>query len=251
MENTDELENANQWLELDKSLHAYHQKQWEHPKFSTVAFEQFISQKLVDSTNVIDVGAGSGAPTAFLAEKYKHVSFTALDYSEELVRIGKANVKKLNLNNLKFTQGDIFELNYFSNFDGCISLQTLSWLTTYEEALKSIFTSIQPNWLALSSLFYEGNISCKIEVTEHNRKKTQYYNIYSIPEVTNYCKKFGYNITKFEPFKLEVDLAKPDDLDHMSTYTRKLFSETNKTAERIQISGPLLMNWYLILIEKE
>ena len=96
-------------------------------------------------------------------------------------------------------------------------MQTLSWLTSYQGALESIFCSISPNWIALTSLFYEGNISCKIEVTEHLREKTQYYNVYSIPEVNNYCKKYGYHITEFKPFKLEVDLAKPTDLDFMGT----------------------------------
>lgn len=251
MENIAELKNANQWLNLDESLLAYHKNQWDHPKFSTIAFEKFISRHLATSKNVIDLGAGSGAPTAFLAEKYKSVNFLALDYSKELVELGKTYIIERNLKNLDFDQGDIFELNSFSKFDGCTSMQTLSWLTSYQSALESIFSSINPNWIALTSLFYEGNISCKIEVTEHLRQKTQHYNVYSIPEVNNYCKKYGYQITEFEPFKIEVDLAKPTDLDFMSTYTRKLFTDNNNNSERIQISGPLLMNWYMVLIEKE
>ena len=56
-------------------------------------------------------------------------------------------------------------------YDGCISLQNLSWPPDYEMPLKAIFKNINPNWLAITSLFYEGDITCRIEVEEHKKEK--------------------------------------------------------------------------------
>ena len=44
-----------------------------------------------------------------------------------------------------------------------------------------------------------------------------------------------------------IDIEKPSNLDSMGTYTQRLMGDKIR---RIQISGPLLMNWYMLLIEK-
>lgn len=247
----DKATNQEDWVSLDNNSHRYHAQQWEQPKFSTVKFYDFIKDRVKASRSIVDIGAGSGAPTAYFAQKNSNIKFTAFDFSHKLIDIGATEAKKLNLKNLNFIQGDVFDLKPNADYDGCISLQTLSWLPGYERAMLEIFKKIKPEWIGLTSLFYEGRISCKIEVTEHARSKTQFYNIYSLPEFNNFCKKHGYHILKFEPFKIEFDLPKPSDPDLMATYTQKLLNDnasSNKGDERLQISGPLLMNWYMLLI---
>jgi hypothetical protein len=78
-----------------------------------------------------------------------------------------------------------------------------------------------------------------------NRKS--FYNVYSIPKLDRLSKEFGYVVSKVKKFSIDVDLPKPLDVDFMSTYTEKLVSAEKDS--RIQISGPVLMNWYFVMIE--
>lgn len=196
------------------------------------------------------MGAGAGAATAYLASKNRSVNFTAFDYSKELVDMGNKVKAEKQIDNLEFEQGDWYNLNLGKKYDGCISLQTLSWLPDYEMPLKVIFKNINPKWLAITSLFYEGDITCRIEVEEHSRNKKCFYNVYSIPAIKRLCYQEGFTLIKAVPFEIGIDIEKPSNLDIMGTYTRTLVGNNKNTNERIQISGPLLMSWYMILIEK-
>ena len=239
-----------EWKAFDEDGYRYHQVQWETPKQSTLAFESFTSQHISTSKNIIDLGAGGGSATAFLANKHNSTHFTAFDYSNELIQLGSKIAFDKGIKNLSFEQGDWFNMSPTTNFDGCISLQTLSWLPDYEKPLLAIFKDIQPNWIAITSLFYEGDITCRIEVEEHKRKRKSFYNIYSLPAINRLCQSNGFSLVKAVPFEIGIDIEKPPNLDLMGTYTRALVSGNDKKIERIQISGPLLMNWYMLLIEK-
>ena len=239
-----------EWKKIDEDGYRYHKTQWETPKQSTIAFKDFASIHFSKSKNIIDMGAGAGAATAFLANNFKSVHFTAFDYSAELTQLGSKIAFDKGIKNLSFEQGDWFNMKPTNKFDGCISLQTLSWLPYYEMPLKAIFKNINPNWLAITSLFYENDITCRIEVEEHKKEKKYFYNVYSIPAISRLCEQEGFTLIKAVPFEIGIDIEKPKNLDIMGTYTRTLVGNNKKTNERIQISGPLLMSWYMLLIEK-
>ncbi len=238
-----------EWEKLDDDGYRYHNTQWDTPKRSTIAFEAFAKEHIANSKNIIDMGAGAGASTASIAAEHNNVLFTAFDYSKELTNIGSKIAYERGIKNLSFEQGDWFNLAESKKYDGCISLQTLSWLPDYRQPLEVIFRKISPKWLALTSLFYEGDITCRIEVEEHKKNKKRFYNVYSLPAISRLCNEEGYSLVKATPFEIDIDIEKPTDLDIMGTYTRKLVGD-KASQERIQISGPLLMNWYMLLIEK-
>jgi hypothetical protein len=116
--------------------------------------------------------------------------------------------------------------------------------------LQAIFHKIKPQWIAISSLFYEGDITCKVEVEEHRRNRKTFYNTYSLPEIRRFCKINGYTLKKAKPFAIKTDIVKPNDSNYMGTYTEKAINDNKNGFKRLQISGPLLMNWYMLLIEK-
>lgn len=178
------------------------------------------------------------------------MKLVGLDVSSKLIDLGNQLCESQKINNLLFEQGNCFSLEKRSNVDGVISLQTLSWLTEYETPLREIMRKINPQWIALTSLFYEGDISCMIQLEEHKEKRKYNYNIYSIPAVKRLCESEGYILTKIEPFIINIDIKKPQDIDYMGTYTKKIFKDDDDGFERLQISGPLLMNWYMLMIEK-
>lgn len=67
-------------MNVDKSRLVYHTQQWGNPKESKKAFEEFVRKKLAETKKVIDLGAGTGAATAYLAERHPSVHFIAADY---------------------------------------------------------------------------------------------------------------------------------------------------------------------------
>lgn len=234
---------TSEWANLDETARQYHLAQWRQEKQSTRAFADFIAGELGNSRLVVDLGCGAGACTNYLATKNPSVQFSGVDLSAELIRIATDFGKSTP--NLRFMQGDWFSLQ--PNFyDGAVSLQTLSWLPEFEAPLEQIFSKIKPKWFAATSLFYEGDISCRIEVNEHARGRTSFYNVYSLPAIARFCEQRGYHLTRSAQFHIGIDLEKPSNLDAMGTYTRK-----TEAGERLQISGPLLMPWHMIMIERQ
>jgi SAM-dependent methyltransferase len=232
----------------DERSMAYHLDQFTNQKRSTEHFYEFSAEFLKQSQFVIDIGCGTGAATHFIAKSSPSTRVLGIDSDPILIQNAKSIVKKLPLPNLDFEVTDLYELKDLDfTCDGVVSLQTLSWLEGIDEPMISIFTKLQPRWIALSSLFYEGDITATIIIDEHKRNRQSYYNVYSIPKLARLSKEFGYVVSKVKKFSIDVDLPKPPDVDFMSTYTEKLVTADKDT--RIQISGPILMNWYFVMIE--
>jgi trans-aconitate methyltransferase len=228
----------------------YHMKQWVEPKESTKLFEKFIKFKLIPNITIIDLGCGAGAPTSYLAANNPNVNFIGIDYSEKLIKVALKLSK--NLDNLSFKKGDIFNLPKISEVEGVLLLQTISWIDGFEKPLQEIFKKISPKWIAITGLFYEGDISCRTEVTEFKKKSRKvFYNTYSIPAVQRYCEKYKYKIEIFDPFEMPIDLIKSSNIDILGTYTEKINTDQAGLTRRLQISGPILLNWYTLVLVKE
>lgn len=241
---------VDEWRDIDKAAYDYHLMQWMEQKQSTKHFADFIGSSLATSRRVIDLGCGGGAATFYLAQQNPNTQVLGIDYSADLVALAGKLAADNNASNLQFGTGDWFDLSTRNDVDGVVSLQTLSWLPEFERPLSEIFHKLNPQWVGLTSLFYEGDISCTIEVNEHARDRRSFYNVYSIPALARYVGKHGYKISRQSRFLIDVDIKKPDSSDSMGTYTVPLKEGPDSRSERLQISGPLLMNWYFLLIEK-
>jgi SAM-dependent methyltransferase len=232
----------------DERYMAYHLDQFTNQKRSTVHFYDFSSEFIDKSTNVVDIGCGTGAATHFIAKSSPSTKIIGIDSDFVLIENAREIVKEIPLPNLDFKVADLYQLEDRQfNCDGVVSLQTLSWLEGLDEPMISIFTKLKPKWIALSSLFYEEDISATVIIDEHKRNRKSYYNVYSIPKLDRLAKDFGYAVTKVKKFSIDVDLPKPNDIDFMSTYTETIMS--GEKDSRIQISGPMLMCWYFVIIE--
>lgn len=240
---------VDEWRVLDSRALEYHESQWVTVKESTKAFSEFIHDRVQNESRIVDLACGAGAATAHLAIAHPDAHFVGLDISEELIRIAQTLASKQGIANLSFEIADLYELPAKKSTTGVISLQTLSWLPEAKEPLSQIFQKLKPRWVGLSSLFYEGDISCTIEVTEHQRSRRTFYNCYSIPEIQRICNEFGYNLSRVKPFEIQIDLPTPVDINFMGTRTVSVLAEDG-THRRLQISGPLLMNWHFLLLER-
>jgi len=240
---------TSEWVQFDEHQLSYHTKQWTEPKESTIAFYDFIKGNLLTSNCVIDLGAGAGAATRYIAQSEPEVSFVAADYVSDYLEIGKESAERNKIENISFRQIDWFSLEETNEFDSVISLQTLSWLPELRTPLEKVLTRIKPEWFAITSLFYDGDISCTVEVLEHTNSRKSFYNVYSLKELNRISNEFGYQVSKYEKFEISIDLPKPSNPDLMGTYTQNIRNERGIN-EPLQISGPLLMPWYMVLIEK-
>src|SRR6266404_689149 len=184
-----------------------------------------------------------------LAAAHPHAEFVGIDVSPKLIGIAKTLSESGQSPNLTFAIDDWFDLQHYPAVDGVVSLQTLSWLPEFEAPLQQIFEKVAPAWIALSSLFYHGDISCRIVVDEHAAGRQFYYNVYAIPAVSRFAETFGYRVAEARPFEIDIDLPRPADPDAMGTYTVR--TAEPGVPDRLQISGPLLMNWHFVMLEKQ
>lgn len=198
---------------------------------------------------MVDLGAGAGAATSYIASQAPEVSFVAADLVNDLLDMGKNLAHAKGIKNLTFRKLDWFDLKKSNEFDGVISLQTLSWLPEAHRPLRTVLRNFNPNWLALTSLFYEGDISCTVEILEHRNNRKMFYNVYSLPEVRRVAHEVGYRLSNYQKFEISFDLPRPKNLDVMGTYTKKVLDSPERE-ERLQISGPVLMPWYMLLLER-
>jgi|SRR5687768_13757246 len=227
----------------------YHERQFREPYRSTVAFCDWLEtsgflvreQKL----RILDLGSGAGANIYYMSQRYPGSSFVGIDINPELVERGNAFFQSRGIHNCRLEVGDLYNVGqaHVSAFDGVISLQTLSWLPDFRAPVEAI-SKLQPKWIALTSLFYDGPVSCTIDVTQYDDNLAPgwsgFYNVYSIPLVRKHMQSSGFGDFLFTPFEIDIDLAKPSE-GRMSTYT-----ETLEDGRRLQRSGPLLMPWYFI-----
>lgn len=193
----------------------------------------------------------SGHETAY---RFPLCRFLGIDINNDFVEQGNRFFTNEGTPDCRLEHGDLYCLDFeklTNKYEGIVMLQTLSWLPEAEGALYEI-TKLKPRWIALSSLFYDGLIESKTEISELNDPNElddglanrSFYNTYSIPKIKCFLQKQGYSIFKHTPFEIDIDLPKPEH-SRMGTYTERL-----SNGKRLQLSGPLLMNWYFIYAEK-
>lgn len=232
----------------------YHLRQFVSPYRSTVKFADFLEGKgwltPGSKAQILDVGAGMGANLAYFARRYPLSKFVGIDINPDLVKEGNRRLESLGITNAHLIEANLYKLveSGLGEFDGLLCMQTLSWLPEHRHAIEAM-AAVNAKWMSISSLFYEGEVSCRIEITDHTLAMSDgpyrtFYNVYSLPDLTRTLEEFGYTGVSFIPFEIDCDLPR-DPEGRMGTYTQKL-----EDGRRIQVSGPLLMPWYFLSAQR-
>ena len=245
------VQRKDEWLSLNDKL-SYHKKQFEKVYRSTELFIEWLSSFLDKSAGnkICDLACGGGANIAYMQQKYPKIVFEGIEINKELVSLGNKELDKRG-NRAKIFEGDLYNLNsnFKGRYKGIISFQTLSWLPGYYESI-CCMTELNPDWIAISSLFYEGDIDYKIECRNYTRTSDTkqyencFYNIYSLVKIKELFNGLGYKKFDYRPFKIDIDIKKPEKAG-LGTYTERL-----ENGKRIQISGGLMLPWYFIVAYK-
>jgi hypothetical protein len=151
----------------------YFNRQFTTPYRSTVKFCDWLEQLGVlhpDSQgNLLDMATGKGATLYYMKQRFPHYRYTGVDVNDDFVRQGNEFFTRNHIDGCTLEYGDLYNLNFdvlANKFEGALMLQTLSWLPEAEGALDAI-AKLNPQWMALTSLFYDGLVECKTEIQEY------------------------------------------------------------------------------------
>jgi trans-aconitate methyltransferase len=154
----------------DEHYDDYYNRQFKTPYRSTIKFCDWLEQIGVltkeSKCNLLDIGAGKGANIYYMKQRFSNCHYKGIDINNDFIQEGNTFFERENISNCKLEYGDLYNLDLEKDadrFEGIISYQTLSWLPEYENAFTQIL-KLNPDWIALTSLFYEGLIDAKIEI---------------------------------------------------------------------------------------
>ena len=245
-------ENKNYWRRKERKNDPYFKLQLINPKFSTIEFFKFLKKYNLQQLSMLDLACGNGANLLYLKKNYKkNKKCLGIDFNKDL--IDKANKITTKEFNLSFQRGNIEKLpkNIQNKFEVVTCLQTLSWMKDYKKTLLEI-KKINPKYIAVSSLFWEGLIDFNIKANFLKSKSYKreiesynYYNIYSIYNYIEFLKKLGYKKNIIKKFDIKKRLKEPSNKNKMGTYTIPYKKKLK------QISGPIIQNWYFIISQRK
>jgi ubiquinone/menaquinone biosynthesis C-methylase UbiE len=254
MVNTMERESVKR--EYQQGHHAdYHARQFTRLYRSTAHLIEFVQVHLGGSTatsySALDVGCGAGANIYHLAQYLPHTDWVGVDWADHFFAVGQNYLKQANVN-CRLVKGDFYQLTRdfgAKSFDLVFSIQTLSWLPGYEDALRELLR-VARRWVFISSLFTDYRVDVISKVYPYAESSWDppspyFYNIYSYPRFQDVCRQQGATALYARDFVMDIDLPEPTTRT-MGTFTRRL-----EYGERMQFSGPLHMPWRFIAIRMD
>lgn len=238
---------------------SYHMRQFETPYRSTVRLAEFIRATIGAPPNAwraLDVCCGMGANAFFLSKQFPSWTWTGVDIVEDVLDAGRDIMLKQGEERSlpKLVKGDAFDLaGLFAqeSFQVVLSIQSLLCMPDYDLTLDNLFAMCSKNgWIFISSLFADFSVDVRMQITEYpesnfaNPVGPAIYNIYSLPKFRSDCMVRGARRVEAVDFAIDIDLPIPAH-GQMGTYTVKLADQ-----KRLQASGPILMPWKFVAIQK-
>lgn len=198
------------------------------------------------------MACGAGANTLYMANRHKNIQFVGMDIEQDYIDYANQILSETSkYRNCKFYAGDWFNIksDWVDAFDGIISFQMVMMFPDYREALRKLAV-LSPDWIAFSSLFYEGDIEYTNIFRDYYRPSNGrdytecYYNIHSTIRCEKLMNELGYSHFEYMPFEIDIDIPRTESRD-IGTYTVR-----TDEGKRIQISGGMMMPWYFVVAYK-
>lgn len=248
------------WLE--PSDFTYHIQQYSRLYRSTAHLTTFVHDVLGDDTaqyQALDSSCGACANIFHLSRLLVNTSWTGIDINPTLVQLGKQLIAENGgiRNSLKVVNGDLYKLRddrdlCAKGFDLVFSLQTLSWLPSYEDAVASLLAVTRPSGgvLFVSSLFTDCLVDATIQIKEYATDGADvgsghiYYNVYCFDRFRDFCLRSGATEVIARDFVIDTDIPQPN---HRKMGT---FTVAADNGRRLQFSGPLVLPWKFIAVRR-
>lgn len=198
------------------------------------------------SSNLLDLCCGYGRLIYFLKDEFPNLKIHGIDYLESLIEQGRKHFK--GHPHVSFEVNNAFDISkhHSKEFDLTIIHKTLSWLPYYENILSEAF-KVTKKKIFITSLFWDGDIDFISKLyknaKDNDGETFSYINTYSLPKFKQYCTDLGARHVNSENMNIDIDLPRNSDTNLLQTFT-----VTTATKERLEFTGPLLLNWKLIEI---
>tara|TARA_B110000503_G_C7147564_1_gene413666 strand:- start:484 stop:1233 length:750 start_codon:yes stop_codon:yes gene_type:complete len=224
--------------------------QYQKPYNSTVDFYKFLSKLNLfnkNIKNIIDIGTGIGSNLQYFSKQQKKINFLGTDYQSS--RIDTA--KKLNKNpKIKFQRLNILKSveTLKNKFEGLTCIHTICCFKKIEKVITNM-CKINPKWIAINSLFFDGDLDVLIHIRDHSNQIKDSnpngdFNIFSLSRTEDIFKKNGYEIVAKKPFFSKKKI-KQTEKGKRGSYTMKTEIHNHTT-----FSGPVHLPWYFVIAKK-
>jgi ubiquinone/menaquinone biosynthesis C-methylase UbiE len=235
----------------------YHQRQFTEPYRSIVHLCDFVREQRGDVSaprTAVDVACGAGQNMFWLSRLLQTTTFLGIDIADDLLDLGPTLIRErdpLLLNRITFRNADLYHIpdDLYGGFDLAFSVQTLSWLPSYEEPMRQMVKVVRPGGiLFVTSLFSRFLINTTTSVVGYSGQNLSdpnwgphFYNVYSMERFKWFCTKLGAKDVVDVEFEIDIELECQGT--GMGTYTRRL-----SEGKLLQFSGPMLMPWRFVAI---
>lgn len=100
-------------------------------------------KSILENTNIMEAGCGTGNTLIKLARMYPSSKFTGIDMTPNSLRIAKKNAAKMALKNISFIKKDILKLNLSEKFDVIFCIGVLHHLADIEKGFKNLIKHLK------------------------------------------------------------------------------------------------------------
>lgn len=137
------------WNPDDYGQHSGAQACWAHELIGKLA--------LAGDERVLDLGCGEGKVTAELAASLSSGSALGLDLSRDMIAFARERFPLEQYPNLRFVEGDMFDLPFVGEFDVVFSNAALHWVADHGRVFSGIARAIRPGGRVLLQMGGRGN----------------------------------------------------------------------------------------------
>jgi len=157
--------------------------------------------------NVLDYGCATGTKTIELADRVKHIH--GLDFSAEMISEATKKKDKVNVTNVSFSQGTIFNDDLEkASFDKIIAYSIIHLLEDSEKVIQRIHELLKPGGLLISetACFKDKmDFKTRLEFTTYRFMKRLgifplHLNMFKISDVEQLINRQNFNVVKAEIF---------------------------------------------------
>lgn len=222
------------------------------PYRSTVHFCRFVKRHIRRTPgSIMQVAGRNDKDLIYITREFPESSIVEMEAGNENALVARGYCK-VDSRSTDIIEGDWIQPDNRLNrtFDGVIALYWLSEVPCLDAGVQYL-CSLTKEWVATSVLLWQGSNdfiirACPARVRPESSPVTNgvYYNIYSLRTLSACFYKSGFDEVHAEPFKIDVDIPRPD-VPRLGTYTVR-------TADgcRLQVSGPLLMPWWFVFARR-
>ncbi|MCC7565446.1 MAG: class I SAM-dependent methyltransferase [Methanomicrobiaceae archaeon] len=153
---------------MDSIPHAWDPQDYRQHSSAQQAWARELAQKLRlrGDERVLDLGCGDGTVTAEIAALLPRGSVVGLDISRDMISYTRERLPPERYQNLRFVEGDMFDLPFYREFDAVFSNAALHWVSDHGRVYRGIGRALLPGGRVLLQMGGRGNAAPVLAIAD-------------------------------------------------------------------------------------